>query len=198
MTPEHAIQNEIRKVAGANQDVMLWRNNVGMGWAGKSKKVGNTRVIFDPQVLHAGLCKGSSDLIGIRRVTITQEMVGTEVGVFMAVEIKQPDEYREVAIFRDTRLGHPSRRRERKIGDMPCLRRPRRPASATTRHFAGSPWLPQMALRRARLPYVLSQPAIRLRTSTKRTALTATRGSSHYASLHVLLVRIQNKKTLSV
>ncbi len=93
MTPEHAIQNEIRKVAGANQDVMLWRNNVGMGWAGKSKKVGNTRVIFDPQVLHAGLCKGSSDLIGIRRVTITQEMVGTEVGVFMAVEIKQPDEY---------------------------------------------------------------------------------------------------------
>ncbi len=100
---------------------------------------------------------------------------------------KLHEEFREVAIFRDTRLGHPSRRRERKIGDMPCLRRPPRPAAATTRHFAGSPWLPHMALRRARLPYVLSQPAIRLRTSTKRTALTATRGSSHYASLHVLL-----------
>jgi len=34
--------------------------------------------------------KGVSDLLGIRTVTITPEMVGMKVGIFTAIEMKQP------------------------------------------------------------------------------------------------------------
>lgn len=33
---------------------------------------------------------GGSDLIGLRRVTITPQMVGQQIGQFVAVEVKQP------------------------------------------------------------------------------------------------------------
>jgi hypothetical protein len=35
-----------------------------------------------------GLCKGSADLIGWKRVTVTEEMVGTQVAVFTSIEVK--------------------------------------------------------------------------------------------------------------
>ena len=77
----------------------LFRNNVGLGWAGKSidKCHGRTKtvmlfpgdvVVRSARPLHAGLCKGSSDLIGWRRLLITQEMVGTEIAQFAAAEVK--------------------------------------------------------------------------------------------------------------
>ena len=37
-----------------------------------------------------GLCKGSADLIGWKRVTITPEMVGQQVAVFTSIEVKTP------------------------------------------------------------------------------------------------------------
>ena len=37
-----------------------------------------------------GLCKGSSDLIGWNTVTITPDMVGQRVAVFLACEVKRP------------------------------------------------------------------------------------------------------------
>ena len=37
-----------------------------------------------------GLAKGSADLIGWRTVTVTQEMVGTQVAVFTSIEVKTP------------------------------------------------------------------------------------------------------------
>lgn len=53
----------------------LFRNNVGR------LKVGERWVQY-------GLCVGSSDLIGWMPVTVTPEMVGTTVAVFVAIEAK--------------------------------------------------------------------------------------------------------------
>lgn len=58
----------------------LLRNNRGM-----------FKTIDGKRIVRAGLeVEGASDLIGIKTVTITQDMVGTKVGVFVAVEVKKP------------------------------------------------------------------------------------------------------------
>lgn len=59
----------------------LFRNNVGLAFYFK-------RGIRYP--VRYGLAKGSSDLIGIRSVVITQDMVGQTIGQFVAVEVKSP------------------------------------------------------------------------------------------------------------
>lgn len=67
-----------------------WRNNTGMGWIGQSIKLKNGDVMIrNARPLHAGLCLGSSDIIGIKKIKITQEMVGSEIGQFLAIEVKQ-------------------------------------------------------------------------------------------------------------
>lgn len=78
--------------------VRLFRNSVGVGWIGKLEKP--TRpvqvtvfpgdvVLRKARPLHAGLTEGSSDLIGWRTVTITPEMVGQQVAVFVSLEAKE-------------------------------------------------------------------------------------------------------------
>ena len=56
--------------------VRLWRNNSGL--------------LYDRQgrAVSFGLCKGSSDLIGFRSITIGPEHVGQRLAVFAAVEVK--------------------------------------------------------------------------------------------------------------
>ena len=75
----------------------LFRNNVAKAWVGKSHIVPcdktyiltkGTVVIENPRRLHAGLCKGSHDLIGWTPVKITEEHVGKTISVFTAVEAK--------------------------------------------------------------------------------------------------------------
>lgn len=67
----------------------LFRNNVGLGWAGRLISNQQGRVMLhDAFPLRAGLCTGSSDLIGWHPVTITPEMVGKKVAIFTAVEVK--------------------------------------------------------------------------------------------------------------
>ena len=87
---------EIQLEAG-KLGVRLFRNNVGVGWVGKSFRPVQTQmikvspqdiVIYWARPLHSGLCKGSSDTIGYLPVLITQEMVGKTVAVFVAVETK--------------------------------------------------------------------------------------------------------------
>jgi len=74
---EQRIQQEIR-IACSSGDTRLFRNNTG------TLKDANGRPV------QFGLCKGSADLIGWKRVTITPEMVGTQVAVFASIEVKTP------------------------------------------------------------------------------------------------------------
>ncbi len=72
---EQQIQQHIRIVCSTG-NTRLFRNNTG------TLKDANGRPV------QFGLCKGSADLIGWKRVTITPEMVGTQVAVFLSIEVK--------------------------------------------------------------------------------------------------------------
>ena len=72
VNPETPILKRVM-LAATKMGARLFRNNVGFDEVRK---------------IHYGLCKGSSDLIGWRPVTITPEMVGTTIAQFYAVEVK--------------------------------------------------------------------------------------------------------------
>lgn len=62
-----------------------------MGWAGQSKRYPNGDVLVKSAFpIRAGLCEGSSDLIGWKSVMVTPDMVGKRVALFTAVEVKTP------------------------------------------------------------------------------------------------------------
>ncbi len=90
-----AITNLVLLALSKLGNVKVFRNNVGMGYQGKStvKTIdGKPYVIIENfRVLHAGLIEGSSDLIGWTEKTITPEMVGKKVAIFTAIEIKVND-----------------------------------------------------------------------------------------------------------
>lgn len=70
---------------------LLFRNNTGTAWQGnRTVRRGDAVIIHDPRPVHFGLCKGSSDIIGLRSITITPEMVGQQLAVFTAIEVKGP------------------------------------------------------------------------------------------------------------
>ena len=72
---EHEIQQRIRLACGRGP-VRLWRNNSG--------------ALVDQQgrLVRFGLAKGSSDLIGLRTLEITPDLVGQRIAQFVALEIK--------------------------------------------------------------------------------------------------------------
>ena len=74
-----------------------FRNNVARGvvgdveWPRTVRRVvvqAGDAVVRNARVLHAGLCEGSSDVIGVVPVTIRQEHVGLTLGLFLALEVK--------------------------------------------------------------------------------------------------------------
>tara|TARA_R100000231_G_scaffold118882_1_gene89006 strand:+ start:1731 stop:2075 length:345 start_codon:yes stop_codon:yes gene_type:complete len=75
MSNEAYVQNKIRLAVGVGE-VRLFRNNTG--------------ALLDQsgRLVKFGLCKGSSDLIGFKTITITPDMVGSKVAVFSAIEVK--------------------------------------------------------------------------------------------------------------
>lgn len=88
---ESNIMRSIMLVLSRKGKIILFRNNVGTGWQGESGPVKSDHVtIKNPRPIHAGLCKGSSDLIGWTKVEITSEMVGKQLAVFTAIEVKSP------------------------------------------------------------------------------------------------------------
>lgn len=99
MGGEAKIQNDIRDRL-SNGPVRLWRNTVGQGLMVTHKNSFTAQAIitklFDlvrslgghAQRIRFGLAVGSGDLIGYRRITITPEMVGRDVAVFLSCEVK--------------------------------------------------------------------------------------------------------------
>ena len=79
MASETEIQQQIRLQCSRGK-VRLWRNNSGS--------------LPDPRTgryVQFGVgSPGGSDLIGYRRVRVTEEMVGQEIAQFAAVEVKTP------------------------------------------------------------------------------------------------------------
>ena len=75
MASEQQIQQHIRLACGTG-DTRLFRNNTG------TLRDQNGRPV------QFGLCKGSADLIGWKRVTVTPDMVGQQVAVFLSIEVK--------------------------------------------------------------------------------------------------------------
>jgi hypothetical protein len=74
---EQELQQRIRLQLGSSP-VRLWRNNVG---ALRDER---------GRLVTYGLCKGSSDLIGLRQVLIGPEHLGQTLAVFSAIEVKAP------------------------------------------------------------------------------------------------------------
>lgn len=72
---EQELQQRIRLELGRGP-VRLWRNNVG---ALRDER---------GRLVTYGLCKGSSDLIGLRQVLIGPEHMGRTLAVFSALEVK--------------------------------------------------------------------------------------------------------------
>lgn len=75
----------------------LFRQNVGSGWVGPSQRFTRAETVLvqagdvlvrQAKPLQAGLCVGSSDLVGWTSVEVTADMVGQRLAVFSAVEVK--------------------------------------------------------------------------------------------------------------
>lgn len=76
----------------------MFRNNTAQAYVGnrsiRISKAGSYPlepgdvIIKQGRILHAGLIKGSSDLIGWKTQIITSDMVGKKIAIFTAVEVK--------------------------------------------------------------------------------------------------------------
>ena len=88
---ESRLLSEVRLALGREAGLVLFRQNTGQAWTGDVvERRPDVLVLADPRPLHAGLCKGSSDLIGWRMVRVTEDMVGRHLAVFTAIETKSP------------------------------------------------------------------------------------------------------------
>ena len=88
---EKQLQQKILKILGSNPVFRLFRNNVGNAWMGRlydSFRDKNFIGLHNPRRVQFGLCPGSSDLIGLKKITITPDMIGKEIAQFVSIEIK--------------------------------------------------------------------------------------------------------------
>jgi len=85
MIKEKNIQEAIKQEASAKGHI-LWRNNLGVFIDPIKKKFVRYGLANESKQMNDYI--KSSDLIGIKKVTITQDMVGKTIGQFMCREIK--------------------------------------------------------------------------------------------------------------
>lgn len=78
MNKETPVMQAIRLSIGGIKGIRLFRNSVGA----LADRFGKW--------IEYGLGKGTSDLIGWKRVIVTPEMVGHPIAVFVAIEVKAP------------------------------------------------------------------------------------------------------------
>ena len=85
--PETDLTNRILLDMGRDPSVRLFRNVVAVGWHGRVVEHSRDRmVILNPFPIHAGLHKGSADIIGVKSVAIN----GGHIGTFVSMEVKTP------------------------------------------------------------------------------------------------------------
>ena len=74
---ETKIQQDIRLALGQEKNLRLFRNETGT--------LPNPRT---GKWVKFGLAQGSSDLIGFKTITVTPEMIGSDLAVFCSIEVK--------------------------------------------------------------------------------------------------------------
>ena len=83
------LQKQAMIAASKSRQVTLFPNRVAKGWVGQvTTRTANTVTLSHPRPIESGLGVGSSDLVGVTRVTITPDMVGRTMAVFTACEVK--------------------------------------------------------------------------------------------------------------
>lgn len=86
---ETFILKSVLKKYGARAGLRLFRNETAGAWVGKAVRLKDGSVkIQNPRFIRSGLCTGSSDLVGWVEKTITPDMVGQKLAVFVAIETK--------------------------------------------------------------------------------------------------------------
>lgn len=84
---EAGLLNAVRKQS-ASQGVLTMRNNVGAAYDSEAGRFIRYGLANDSKRVNQAF--KSSDLVGIKPVTITAEMVGEIIGQFVAYECKKP------------------------------------------------------------------------------------------------------------
>lgn len=74
--PEKALESRVLRRLGRRGDILLWKNETGLA-----------RSIDGQRIIKFGT-PGSPDLLGVRRVEITADMVGMTIGQALGLEIK--------------------------------------------------------------------------------------------------------------
>lgn len=78
-----------RIMLAVGQRCKIFRNNTGQAWTGDEiQRQGRQMIITNPRPVRFGLAIGSPDLVGWKSVTITKEMVGQKLAVFVGIEVK--------------------------------------------------------------------------------------------------------------
>ena len=76
----------IKEIKNKVKDEIYFSNPSGLAFQGITK---GDKLIIKRKIAF-GLQEGSSDFIGIKKIKITEEDIGKEYGLFIALEIKSP------------------------------------------------------------------------------------------------------------